>query len=350
MDSFRVFTVRSNTERRIEDPAKGKTPSLVNLADLFRHSIRTMKSNRCDSVLLRTNGDVSFLRDMMVGITVSSLFRRPLSVHLHASRLGFWSYTSVESLTAQHKGPRKLLHSAGYRLASLLLKKAHSFSQLTEQLDLYYRKLGFRPADLIIPNATRKISIDFSEKRAGSVLFVGRLSREKGFFDLLEALRSVIDVEWELNVLGSASSQEDEGIIAGALNKHPGRDRIHFRGVVAGEEKWEYYRRAAIVVLPSYIEVFPNVLLEAMASGCALLSSDVGEVRSVVHPQGAVLTAPGDVRRLGELLNRTLAGPGRVEEMGRVNLSHSVQYHVEHIAELFAESVKIALDRFSRRS
>ena len=60
-------------------------------------------------------------------------------------------------------------------------------------------------------------------------------------------------------------------------------DRVRFLGPVHGEKKWALLSSAHILALPSYSENFGNVVLEAMAVGCAVIVTPEVGMASVVH-------------------------------------------------------------------
>lgn len=64
----------------------------------------------------------------------------------------------------------------------------------------------------------------------------------------------------------------------------------------------EILRQADVLVVPSYAEGMPNVILEGMASDCAIIASDVGAVCEQVSESNGWLIAPGNKQQLQEAL------------------------------------------------
>ena len=82
-------------------------------------------------------------------------------------------------------------------------------------------------------------------------------------------------------------------------------DRVHFAGQVAHRAMPTFYRAADIVLLPSAVEGLAYTYLEAMASGCVLLTSDLPAAREVVeHGKTGFLFPVGDVAAIAELTVR----------------------------------------------
>jgi glycosyltransferase involved in cell wall biosynthesis len=79
-----------------------------------------------------------------------------------------------------------------------------------------------------------------------------------------------------------------------------------------------FFGGALISVLPSIVnEGLPTVLLEAGLAGCALIGSDVGGIRDIVHPdRTGMLVPPNDPGALADALRTLLRDPERRERLG----------------------------------
>jgi glycosyltransferase involved in cell wall biosynthesis len=119
-----------------------------------------------------------------------------------------------------------------------------------------------------------------------TVLFVGRLSSEKGIAELLDWWADAPTSDLELVVIG-------DGPLLKELQ--PGRDRsVRFAGRMAGPEVLRQMLDARALVFPSvWYEGQPMVLLEAMAAGLPLVASNIGGIPETVSGT-ALLASPGD--------------------------------------------------------
>src|SRR5207253_9635771 len=119
------------------------------------------------------------------------------------------------------------------------------------------------------------------------VLFAGRLSREKGILELVEAAREI-----NLVVAGDGPLRSQ---VPGAL------------GFVPHRELGELYQRAAVVACPSHREGFNVVCAEAMAYGRPVVAGAVGGLLDlVVDEETGLLVPPRDVGALRAALERLL--------------------------------------------
>jgi glycosyltransferase involved in cell wall biosynthesis len=162
--------------------------------------------------------------------------------------------------------------------------------------------LGSDPARFtVLPGATDPRRFTPAERPLGALreppvlLFHGRVDRRKGVLDLLEALPE--DVRLVVSGIGPD--------LAAARARADGRTT--FLGYVPIEEAPEVYRSADVFVSPTYSEGFSNTLLEAMASGLPVVTTDsVGVVDAVRDGENGLLHAPGDVAGLSAALRRVL--------------------------------------------
>ncbi|WIB59108.1 glycosyltransferase [Curtobacterium sp. MCLR17_007] len=143
-------------------------------------------------------------------------------------------------------------------------------------------------------------------RQPGRVVAVGRLVEKKGFGTLLEALRGIDDVPWELVVVG-------DGPYRTRLQDQAAGLPVTFTGQRGKTEVLDTLASAEVVALPSVPaangdqEGLPVTLLEAAAVGAAVVASDLPGIRDVVeHDVSGLLVPPGDVASLRAALRRAL--------------------------------------------
>jgi glycosyltransferase involved in cell wall biosynthesis len=135
------------------------------------------------------------------------------------------------------------------------------------------------------------------------ILFLGRFSPEKNCHLLIEAFEK-INTDMKL-VLAGGSSHSDS--YAQSLLEHQ-TDQIRFLSWVAGSELEELLSNAALFVLPSEIEGLSLALLDAMAAGVCVLTSDIPENAEVVAGAGQMFRK-GDQQDLERKLDMLIHDP-----------------------------------------
>jgi phosphatidylinositol alpha-mannosyltransferase len=156
----------------------------------------------------------------------------------------------------------------------------------------------------IVPNGVDVARYGPRERVDRRVAFLGRDEPRKGLDVLLEAWRAV-----------RRSVPSAELVVIGADRdvRSPG---VEFVGVVDDDRKREELGRSAVLCAPNLGgESFGITVLEGLASGCAVVVSDVPAFAHVVGDAG-LLVPPGDPESLAEALVRVLRSPGLAEELG----------------------------------
>ncbi len=172
------------------------------------------------------------------------------------------------------------------------------------------------------------------EGPALSLLAVGRLVEKKGFPVLIDAAAR-LTVPFRLRIVGQGSDRPalERQVTAAGLE-----DRVELAGPRTHEELPAEYAAAHAVVVPSVLDAagdrdgLPNVVLEAMSSGRAVVACDVGAISSaVIDGRTGLLVAPGDPAALAAAIE-SLAGDPAL----RARLAGAARAHVETEFELHA--------------
>lgn len=180
--------------------------------------------------------------------------------------------------------------------------------------------------------ARRRLEVDDRP----TVVCVGRLCREKGQDVLLDAWPAVLGrvPDAQLLLVG-------DGRDADALHRRAG-DRIHLAGKRNDVPVW--LAAADVVAVPSRFDGMSIALLEAMASGRAVVASDVGGAAEALGEDGGTLVRSEDPRALAEALAESLLDPARASELGRaarkrVERFHDLRTTTSAVADLYAELI-----------
>jgi len=165
--------------------------------------------------------------------------------------------------------------------------------------------------------------------------FVGRLTRDKGLPELIEAFDAILAAKPEAHLLlvGWFDAAEDalDSFMRWRIEHHP---RIHMTGFVA--DTAPYYRVMDVMVLPTWREGFPNVVLEAASSGIPVVTTlSTGSRDAVVPEVTGLLIPPGYPEAISEALLQLLRNPERRGRMGKEARAWVLDYYVnDHVLSL----------------
>lgn len=162
-------------------------------------------------------------------------------------------------------------------------------------------------------------------------LFIGSICKRKGFFDLADVMSSFNEENIQLHVCGATSNQEAEEHFA-ALQETLG-EKLVFHGFVSGDERERVYRDADALVLPSYGEGLPMVIMEAFSAGCAVISTDVGAIPEIVEKKNGIIIHPGDKDALKQAIKTLIENSKQLKQIQEYNIACARDYTCEKFIE-----------------
>jgi glycosyltransferase involved in cell wall biosynthesis len=189
------------------------------------------------------------------------------------------------------------------------------------------------------------------EKQAGLIrlILVGRLSAEKGIAGLLDALATLKSRnKLQLVIVGEGPMQEELHTRVQRLGLE---GRVEFRGRLPEMETLDEIARSDIMVLPSFMEGLPVVLMEAAALGKPVLASRVAGIPELVADEvTGLLFAPSNWNELAHQLERLIEDDDlrrRLGEAGleRVSQEFDIRISVRRLLDLLSQAVPFEPNR-----
>jgi glycosyltransferase involved in cell wall biosynthesis len=188
---------------------------------------------------------------------------------------------------------------------------------------------------------TNDYNLISQERGDGEIfVFMGWMEEKKGIFDLVQAIKS-IDGDLPSNVeFHFAGNGSEFNRMVTEINDSNLKHRIKMLGWVRGNEKTELLSRSSVVILPSYVEGYPNVLIEAMAAGNAVIGSTVGGIPDLLcNGRVGVIIKEGNVPELASAIlryskDRSFLRRMALEGKNRVIALNDVRSAVESFKEI----------------
>ncbi|MEM8680718.1 MAG: glycosyltransferase family 4 protein [Planctomycetota bacterium] len=171
-------------------------------------------------------------------------------------------------------------------------------------------------------------------------LYVGRYERRKGIEELTAALRRLgPQADYRFHFVGPIP--EDQRLED---------DRVIYHGKIMDEPRLrQIYRDCDVLLCPSYAEGMPTVILEAMASGCAVIATNVGAVAEEVLPgKTGWFVEPGSLTSLQQALRHAMSLDGPSLQVMKTQARQHVMENFlwDHVIQ----QNLVAFDRAQRRS
>lgn len=177
------------------------------------------------------------------------------------------------------------------------------------------------------------------------IVFVGRLSSEKGIRNLIEAWR-----EWgadapELRIIGSGPLREELEKLSDGL-------AVNFYGHISSEAAQAQIANAALLVLPSEcFEGFPMVVREAFALGTPVATSNLGPLPSIVkHDYNGVIFEPFNPSSIRDMISAAWRDSNKLLDLAKgARESYESLYNQDVNYKALINIYQIAIDRKERR-
>lgn len=128
-------------------------------------------------------------------------------------------------------------------------------------------------------------------------VFISRISELKGVFEILTSFNNILNQgfsNFNLNFYGHFSDEKVKERVNLFLDENPYlKNNIHFNDFILKEKKYEVLANSEVFIFPSYMEGCPNAVIEAFASGCFVIASNVGAIPEIIeHNFNSIIVQP----------------------------------------------------------
>lgn len=249
---------------------------------------------------------------------------RRVVLHVHcASRASFWRKSVFMAIGMLAKCPVVFqLHGGGFarfyetecgaarrRIIRLFLDRAACLIAVSDRWRAWIAGVSANPRVVCLPNPVASgQERPARRQRESIVLYLGRLERSKGIFDLLDAVSALRAAIPGIRLV--CAGDGDLESVARYAERLGLAHALSLPGWIGPAEKQSFMNRAAVFVLPSHAEGLPISLLEAMAAGVPVVATEVGGIPDVVTDGvNGFLFEPGNIATLERLLRRLMRDP-----------------------------------------
>lgn len=230
--------------------------------------------------------------------------------------------------------PKSIFYQVMELLEDFCLKKADELYSPSRALAKLVSQQIKRKIESIIPYPVFKLKISTKVKRDPlMVLYVGKLQKKKGVFVLVDAIVKVVDKipKAKFYFVGPDTAYYNKSIkkqLTDKLNQYGGYKNATFISSLPQSRLNKYYQKTALTVIPSLWENYPNVLLEAIVYGSAVVATNAGGIPEIViHKKHALLVPPNDSSSLAEGIITLLRHQALKERMVKEAQRHLKERH-----------------------
>ena len=237
-----------------------------------KNAISSMKIDAPDVLHLCTSAGFGLLRDLVL-LRKAKRYGIKTVVHFHFGR--------IPELQKQNNWEWKLICKVMKLCDTAVVMNRPSEKTLIAS---GFNNVKYLPNPLAM-NVLKKIEeIRDSYKRVPRrLLYAGHVIKTKGVYELVEACSQIPNIE--LRIVGKCLPDVESDLKTIASKNNDGT-WMNIVGEVDHDTVLAELLQADMFVFPSYTEGFPNVILEAMACGCPIVSSDVGAIPEMLDVDG----------------------------------------------------------------
>ena len=204
-------------------------------------------------------------------------FKTKVGVKFHGYEM--YQYAPNFKIKLQHLMLRPFVKKINLK-ADVVFSYGGKITQIIKNLGVSNSKIFDVPSAIDPYWISQKKLVDFKPLK---FLFVGRCERRKGIEEINEAIKIMCksDFKAEFHFVGPIPKKKQLNV---------SNLRIVYHGLINDiEERQSIYDRCDVLLCPSYSEGMPNVILEAMSRGLAIIATNVGAIRDIVCEKNGIL-------------------------------------------------------------
>jgi len=239
---------------------------ITNSLGTFLRVLWLIIRNKPEVIHLLSSSSLALVKDYLI-VKTANLFKIPIVMH--------WHFGRIPALAVIRNWEWKVLIG--------VIRKSTLSIVIDKRTQNTLNKKGYsnvvyipNPLSLEVEQKARDFSTKPNKRIPNRLIYVGHIIKNKGVYELVEACAQIPMVH-ELMLIGSCEEDIKKDLIEIAGKRDEGR-WLNLVGQQYKDRLLELMYNSPILVLPSYTEGFPMVLLEAMAMGCAIIASDVGAI------------------------------------------------------------------------
>ncbi len=285
---------------------------------IFKEYRKRLKIYQYDIMHLTSSASISLLKDLYMLKLAKSKGIKTI-IHFHFGR--------IPDLYKKQNWEWKLLTRVVKNADLTIVLDKSSYETL---LLCGFKNVSILP-NPVAPEVNKIVASNKDVNReSNTILFTGHVVKTKGVFELVEACNQLPNVS--LKLVGYI---EDD--MKMSLNERA-KCCLEIMGEMSYEDVIKEMMKCDIFVLPTYTEGFPNVILESMAAGCAIVATDVGAIPEMLgvndKKRYALIVKPKDETTLKDAIELLLTDDKLKLEF-RSNVSQRVNelYSIDKVWE-----------------
>ena len=291
----------------------------ISILKTIKQLKKELKEFKPDVVHINTSGSLALFRDIEV---LKLLKKHNIKSVLHIR------YGRVPDVLKTNNLECKLLNKA-FNLTSKIISIDHKTYEAIKVK--YSNKVVNIPNPFSAENMPKYRCLT-EETCSYKVSYLGWVVNTKGIEELISAWNQIfkINPNWNLDIIGPYKAS-----YLNELKEKYSFENINFIGELHHADAMEKVNESDIFILPSYTEGFPNVILEAMSLGKAIIATNVGAIPEILGNNIGVVINSKSVKDIIDSLELLICNPNLRVEYSRKAKEESEQYLLENVLKAY---------------
>lgn len=285
---------------------------------IFKEGLKSLKILKAKKKLM-----IEAIKDCNSDIIISSR-------DIHNTWLGKYGKKETLKIGWEHN-----YHNNNHKYINKIISSVQNldyFILVSKEQQKFYSKL-VKPKCIYIPNSVEDYPENLSLLEGNNIISIGRLSKEKGFADLIEVCSYVKEVmpSFHLHLVGDGIEKEN---IKKQIKNFNLEENVIMHGFKNADEINELLMHSSIYVMSSFTESFGIVLLEAARYGIPLISfKNSGASEIISNNWDGYLIDNRDKKIMAKKILELLKNKNRRIIMGKNAYKKSLKYNIDNIIE-----------------
>lgn len=164
------------------------------------------------------------------------------------------------------------------------------------------------------------------------ILYVGHIVKTKGCYEIISVAKELPDKNFIM-----------VGYLSNEIKSIDTPKNVKFIGEVSHDEVLKYMKECDLFLFPTHTEGFPNVVLEAMACGMPILTTNVGAIPDMIERKGGIIVEPKDINSIKTSINKLEERKVRLEmsqwNVKKVNSNYTINQVMDKIFEVYEKII-----------
>lgn len=267
--------------------------NILNAISLKKEIKKKLKEYSCNIIYWHSSNRFALLKDLII---IKQLNAPNVVLHIH--------YSEIKKILFNKKILDKFLCRLINKNVSSIVTMSKSTCQDFINFGIQAEKVTYIHNFYCLES--NKVTHTYHTNFA-NFIFIGSLDKRKGILDILEALYEINNDNYSLSICGLFINDQIKDLFYKKIKEYQLEDKVKYLGYLDDGKKQQVYSESDCLILPSYEEGLPLVILESLAMGLDIICSPVGSIPDIImNEKNSLFCSPGDIESIRTALEKVI--------------------------------------------